>query len=98
MAGLSNGIHQINLITLNLKNVHGLCLLHLWPQRLQSELAVLVVPIQFAFMYLQHEAKSSLIPFPPDVAALQDDTVTVVSVDLGVHVQGNSELGGQVLS
>ena len=48
-------------------------------------------------MYLQHEAKSSL-PFPPDVAALQDDTVTVVSVGLGVHVQGNSELGGQVLS
>ena len=44
--------------------------------------------------YLILHVKTS--PLSPDVAALHDDAVAVVSVGLGVHVEGDPELGEEV--
>ena len=45
---------------------------------------------------LQGELVRVVVPLPPDVAPLHDDTVAVVGVGLRVHVEGDPQLGQQV--
>ena len=48
--------------------------------------------LKFRLEGFQRKLVGVIIPLAPDVAALQDDTVAVVWVVDGVHVEGNPDL------
>ena len=52
--------------------------------------------LEFRLQGFQCELVGVIIPLAPDVAALQDDTVAVVWVVNGVHVESNPDLGEQI--